>query len=65
VTERTKLQLVFKTYAGWRKSPPTHRLKAAELGFKPPNDATPTQVSSEAEIDAFMAEINEGSRGRQ
>lgn len=49
---------VFMTYRGWRRSPPTHWLKAAEIGFKPKDDATPARVSTDAEIDAFMAEIN-------
>lgn len=49
---------VLATYRGWRRSPPAHWLKAAELGFKPKPAELDEKVSTEAEIDAFLAELN-------
>lgn len=39
-------------YRGWRKAPPTHRLAAAWLGYKP---AEPPQIMTPEAARDFMA----------
>lgn len=40
-------------YRGWRKAPPTHRLAAAWVGFKPPPDHS--QIMTPEAARQFMA----------
>jgi hypothetical protein len=51
---RLKMNDVNLIYEGWGRKPPLHWLAAAYVGFKPPE---PVKISTQAEIDAFMAEL--------